>query len=462
VFEDLARRLGDVAPVLVPGRDDVARFDEPARGERGRAALVSTPATADEVADVVRICVAERVRMLPQGANTGLVGASVAPADPPTVVLSTERLCPTLDIDADAATATVGAGTRLSELNAAAAEHGLHLPIDVSSDPAIGGMVATNTGGCRVLRYGPMRRYVLAADIVAADEAASPLGSRNALRKDSRGLDVTQLAVGSGGTLGVVVGAVVGLVPLPRSAQTWWLAVDVPDRVPQLLALLERRRPGALSAFEVVSRAPLERTLATEGSPPSPFGEALPEVAVLAEWSFADDAPGVEDDIDAAFGAGLIADGRLVAPATAWALRHRISDSLRAYGVVLGHDVAVPRSVLMDVRRRATAAVAELAPDAVMCDFGHAGDGGLHLNVLVPADAGPPSPVLAGAIRAAIDDVVLSVGGSYSAEHGLGPLNAERWLATTPPLEQRLVTALKNTVDPHRLLGHPAHPYNLV
>ncbi len=104
--------------------------------------------------------------------------------------------------------------------------------------------------------------------------------------------------------------------------------------------------------------------------------------------------------------------------------------------------------------------MAALAPHAVMCDFGHAGDGGLHLNVLFPIESGPPSGEQRAAIRRAIDDLVIAAGGSYSAEHGLGPLNAERWLATTPPLEQQLVAALKNVVDPHRILGHPGHPYN--
>jgi FAD/FMN-containing dehydrogenase len=461
--DDLPRLFEDVTRVLVPGVDDIVRFDEPARGEVGHAAIVVAPSTVDEVRAVVRTAAATRVRLLPQGANTGLVGASVAPTHPLTVVLSTERLRADVTIDVEAATATVAAGTRLSELNAVAAEHGLQLPVDLAADPAIGGMIATNTGGSRVLRYGPMRRHVLGVQTVAADAGASVLGELRALRKDSRGLDPVHVSVGSGGTLGVITGAVVGLVARPRSMQTWWLAVDDAPRMSELLTFLERRQPGALSAFEVVSCSALERTLATDGAPPNPFGTTVPEVAVLAEWSLdGADVSGVEEDVDAAFAAGLITDGRLVDPATAWALRHRVSESLRTYGVVLGHDVSVPRSSLMDVRRRATDAVAAIVPDAVMCDFGHAGDGGLHLNVLIPTAAGPPSAQLQAAIRRSIDDLVAAAGGSYSAEHGLGPLNAERWLATTPPIEQRLVRALKDVVDPHRILGHPAHPYNLL
>jgi FAD/FMN-containing dehydrogenase len=461
--DELVQRFATVTDVLVSGVDDLARFDEPARGDEGHAAAVVLPATTDDVRDIVRIAVADSVRLLPQGANTGLVGGSVAPADPRTVVLSTERLRSDVLIDPGNATATVAAGTRLSELNAAAAEHGLQLPIDLAADPAIGGMIATNTGGSRVLRYGPMRRYVLSAEIVAADAEASVVGGMRALRKDSRGLDAAQLAVGSGGTLGVITGAVLDLVPLPRSVQTWWLSVDDPARVAELLALLQRRRADALSAFEFVSSTALERTLAADGSPPNPFGSDLPPAAVLAEWSSAaDDVDGLENDVDAAFAAGLVSDGRLVDPAAAWSLRHRVSEVLRTQGVVLGHDVSVPRASLMEVRRRAIDAVAALAPHAIMCDFGHAGDGGLHLNVLFPRDGGVPPTDLRTAIRRAIDELVVAAGGSYSAEHGLGPLNADRWLATTPAIEQRVIAALKDAVDPHRLLGHQRHPYNQV
>ncbi len=229
--DKLASLFGPITTVFAPGTDDVGRFEEPARGERGHAALVVAPATVDEVRASSASPPAPAFDLLPQGANTGLVGGSVPPVDPPTVVLSTERLRSAVTIDVDDATATVDAGTRLSELNAAAAEHGLQLPIDLGADPAVGGMIATNTGGSRVMRYGPMRRYVLATEIVAADDDASVFGSRSALRKDSRGLDATQLAVGSGGTLGVITAAVIDLVALPRSTQTWWLAVDDTARV---------------------------------------------------------------------------------------------------------------------------------------------------------------------------------------------------------------------------------------
>ena len=211
------------------------------------------PVDRDEVRAVVRYAVAAGVRLVPQGANTGLVGASVAPSEQPCVVLSTERLRAPITIEVGDASATVLAGTRLSELNGAAERHGLHLPIDLGADPCLGGMVATNTGGSRVLRHGPMRHHVLGVEVVAADDDATVYGSLAGVRKDSRGIDPTQLVIGSGGTLGVVTAVTVALTPIPRATETWWLAVDDPAVVVDVLTFLDGRRPGTISAFEYLS-----------------------------------------------------------------------------------------------------------------------------------------------------------------------------------------------------------------
>lgn len=471
----LAEGFRGAAAVLVPGEDDVARFEQPWRGPAGQAALVVLPSTVEEVRAVVAVAVSERVRLLPQGAVTGLVGASVPPADAPTVVLTTERLRAPLDVDPLAATATVGAGVRLSELNAVAARHRLELPVDLTADPSIGGMVATNTGGNRVLRHGAMRRHVLAVELVAADAMATVFGGGAALRKDSRGVDLAQLVVGSGGALGVITSATVALVPLARSVQTWWLATDNPDRVVEALSCFEERRPGAISAFEFVSREAWRRVLASPGAPADPFAGADHGGFVLAEWTFDGAVPEdgrdagdagdsavdlVAADVAAAVDRDLVTDGRLVDAASAWALRHGVTETLRRLGVVLGHDVSVPRATLMAMRAEAVDAIARIAPDAVVCDFGHVGDGGLHLNVLFPAGHGGPDGATAAAVGEAVFERAAAHAGSYSAEHGLGPLNASRWLAETPQLEQRLIAALKDVVDPGRLLGHPGHPYN--
>lgn len=450
-------------PVQRAAGDDLDRYEVPARGARGRAAAVVLPGSLDEVRDVVRAAHEARARLLPQGANTGLVGASTPTPAGDTVVVSLDRLANPIEIDEGGRLAVVWAGTRLSALNEAAAGLGAHLPVDLSADPSIGGMIATNTGGSRVMRYGPMRHHVLAVEAVAADRGASVIGGLGRVRKDSRGISPADYLVGSGGTLAIVTRAVLALAPVPRRTEVWWLALDHPSLAADLYGALSAARPGALSAFEFVSRAALERTVARDGAPPNPFGSSVPAAAVLAEWSALDPSSldGIEEDVAAVHEAGLIADGRAAPGAAAWGLRHRITDSLRAFGIVLGHDVSAPLGRLMALREEATRAVAAVVPHAVMCDFGHLGDGGLHLNVLVPTDveAGPDTRA---AVRACVDGAVARHGGSYSAEHGLGPLNADRWLATTGHAEQRAIAGLKAALDPRRILGHPGHPYNRI
>lgn len=448
------------AVLAAPG-DDLARYERPARGAAGRAAAVARPGDVAELRELVRWAVHHRVRLLPQGANTGLVGASVPTPDGDTVVLSTERLAGVEELSGTDATAMVLAGTRLSELNTRAGGLGLHLPVDLAADPTIGGMVATNTGGSRVLRYGPMRAHVLGVEAVLADRDATVLGPAGRLRKDSRGLDLAQLLVGSGGTLGIVTRVALALTAVPARVETWWLTLDRPEDVPEVFDRLRARRPGSLSAFEFVGRAALALTLAGPEAPPHPFGAAAPAAALLVEWS-ADDhraLDGLEDDLAAVAATGAVTDAHRLPAADAWAIRHRVSDSLRAAGTVLGHDVSTPRDRLFAARAEAIEALGAVAPDAQVCDFGHVGDGGLHLNLVVPP-GGDTSPARRAAVRDVIDRVVAAHGGSYSAEHGLGPLNAARWFAATPLAEQRLVAALKAAADPAGILGHPDHPYN--
>ena len=444
--------------------DDLTRYEQPARGPAGRAAAVALPSSTAELREVVRDAVRAGTRLIPQGANSGLVGASVPPPTGDAVVVCLDRLDGVVEFDPTEGVAVVRAGTRLSALAEVAAPHGLHLPVDLAADPSIGGMVATNTGGSRVMRYGPMRAHVLGLTAVAADADASSFGGSMRLRKDSRGLDPAHALVGSGGALGIVTEVVLTLAPLPRRIETWWLAVPDAARVPALFDVLTGARPGALSAFEFVSAAALEHTLAAPGAPASPFGGAVgagvPD-AVLVEWSASDDhsLDGLEDDIARAHELGLLVDGRLVDPAAGWGIRHRVSESLRTAGTVFGHDVSTPRHRLFAARAETIGELARVAPHGTVCDFGHVGDGGLHLNLVLPPGT-DASDALRIEVRGVVDEIVARHGGSYSAEHGLGPVNAERWLATTPPLERRLVAAIKAVVDPHRILGHPDHPYN--
>ena len=451
--------VGDL-PVL-PGMltTGLDAYEQPMRGPAGRARAVVRPQTIAEVQDILRWAIADRVPVLPQGANTGLVSSSIPDDSGAVVVLSTERMNGMMRIDPVERTATVGAGVRLSTLNGAAAAYGLHLPIDLSADPALGGMVSTNTGGTRVLRYGALRHHVLDLQMVTADDATSVLGGDRAVRKDSRGVDFTQMCIGAGGTLGVVTRVTISLTPIPTERATWWIMLE-PGREIDLLACLEQADVG-LSAFELVSANALLGPAQSPSAARLPFPElANGGAAALIEVEGPKATSHRLADIFAqAAQDGLLSDAVEMPFEKAWQIRHAVPDGLRCMGLVLGHDVAVPRRRIPAVRAAAAGLVAAIAPRATLCDFGHVGDGGLHLNVLFPRAGAPPTADERAELRAAMDALV-APDGTFSAEHGLGPLNAATWLASSTPIERAVITALKQVVDPHGILGHPGHPYN--
>jgi FAD/FMN-containing dehydrogenase len=454
-LDELRATLGSGAVLAVA--DDLSRYEHPARGAIGRARAVVRPANVSDVQAVVRWARRHRVRLVAQGANTGLVGASVPDASGTMVVLSLERLRGDIVIDPVDRTAVVPAGTPLSVLNEALAAHGLMFPIDLGADPSIGGMVATNTGGSRMVRYGDVRHHVLGVEAVLADEDASVLDALSPLRKDNTGLRLADLFVGSNGALGVVTRVAIEVVPRPRRRATWWVVPRDDDAVAELLVHLEHWRTGALSAFELVSRPAFLAGLAHGDHGHDPFTGDDPPIVLLVEFSGDDDS---DDDLLAALAAAgaLMSDGRAVPADVAWGLRHAISDGLRATGAVMGFDVSTTRSHIMALRA-AVAAVVARHPPARLCDFGHAGDGGLHLNIVHPAEA-PPDADRERALRDAVYAAVAECHGSFSAEHGIGPANAAWWRRYTSPVEQRLTAHLKHLFDPEGILGRPDLPFS--
>jgi FAD/FMN-containing dehydrogenase len=429
----------------------------------GRALAVVRPGDTEQVRAVVGWARRHRTPLVPQGANTGLVGASTPPPDGGCVVVSTDRLRRPPHIDADDRIAIVDAGVRLSELDAAAAQYGLHLPIDLGADPSIGGMVATNTGGSRMLAYGDMRRRVLGLRAVLADEACSVVDELTTLRKHNTGPSYTQLVIGAGGAFGVVTEVAVELEPLPRRRAVAWIAPRDGAAIVSALTALEHHHGRSLTAYEVMSAPALEAALALPGSVPAPFRGALGEHCVLVELSGGDE---VDDELlvalDALQGAGLLDDAEVPPAGSAWALRHSITEGLSRRGTVLGFDVSVPRGRLPELVVTVREELLERVPTATLADFGHWGDGGVHCNVLLPFD--DPAAELGSPQRAAIRELVLGTvvdrfGGSFSAEHGVGPLNADWWRRCTSSATRARWRQLTGVVDPLGILGHPGLPY---
>ncbi|HZQ26913.1 MAG TPA: FAD-binding oxidoreductase [Acidimicrobiales bacterium] len=457
--DDLRAALGDAA--VLTGADDLDRYERPARGAAGRAAFVVRPASTDEVRSVLRWAWEHNVRLVPQGANSGLVGASVPDSSGTVGVLSTERLTSGLVVDPAGRTAVVPAGVRLSALEDALAPHGLTFPIDLGADPTIGGMAATNTGGSRVLAYGDVRRRVLGVEVVLADADATVLDLLTTLRKDNSRMALHQLFVGSGGSLGIITKVAVDVVVRPTHQVTWWVVPASDAAVLDLLDHFERAADGGarLTAFELLSGPALAAGLSRLDAGANPFaGGAVPDTVLLVELSGGE---GTDDAFVVALErapSGSVADARAVPAARSWAVRHAVTEGLRARGEVVGFDVSAPRSTVLVLRDEARRMVTEQFPGVELCEFGHMGDGSLHLNVVLPGGGGGGAIDVA-ALRAAMYALVARHGGSFSAEHGIGPSNAAQWRAATPPAVQDLTERLVRLFDPRGLLGHPALPY---
>ncbi len=439
---------------------DMGPFVQAARYSGGRARLVVLPADAEQVSAVLRLCRERGVPVVPQGANTGLVGASTPDAGGRQVVLSLKRLTGLFDLDRANRAVAVGAGWDLDSLNQRLEPHGLFFPVDISSAPSVGGMIATNAGGSRVLRYGDMRRNVLALQAVLPD--GTVVGDLRGLRKNSTGLDLKQLFIGTGGSFGIVTAALLDLALLPRQVTTALVVPRDEEAVNDLMALVEARAGEFLSAFESMSGPALSAALHHRPQLRNPFTGAVPEETILVELMSAT-ARDTGLDLEAlllsvleeGYEAGIISDAIPGPAAELWALRHAISEGLRGLGRVIGLDVSVSRGRMSAFRAAASAWVRAHFPELLICGFGHRGDGGDHFNLVIPRDqdtAYPPERVAAvreGVYRLLVEEFQ----GSYSAEHGIGPVNLSHHQRFADPAQQAMARLLQSHLDPDGLLG---------
>jgi len=461
VVRDLIGVLGTAG--VVQDSADAALYERGYRYGSGRALAVARPGTVAELQAVVRYCFAHDLKIVPQGANTGLVGASTPDQTGDQVVLSLDRLRGVEAVDIHNRTAVALGGTRLSVLNRAVGQHELFFPIDLGSDPSLGGMVATNTGGSRLLRYGDVQRNLLGLEVVLPDAEATVLTDLTGLRKDNSGIDLKQLFVGTSGSFGIVTRAQVELHRLPRQAATALVVPVSHAAVPELLAFLEARAGEFLGAFEGMSANAMAAALAHNPSLRNPFSSTgLPEYAVLVELvsSMPTDSFDLAELLAQILGRAMEAEHALVKDARFgraedfWGLRHCISDGVRAAGKIIGFDISVPRSQLPALRSDLVALLREQYPQLRVCDFGHCGDGGDHFNLVWPHGAGTYDAVIVENVRQLIyDRVVRKFGGSFSAEHGVGPHNIAYYKRYTSAVDRMLAARLKGMFDPKGLLG---------
>ena len=449
--EQLADIVG-AGNVLTRPADTAPYFTDWRRQFAGTAEAVVRPGVTEEVSRVVALCAREGVAVVPQGGNTGLSGGSVPTGRQREIVLSLSRMNRIRSLDALDDTITVEAGCVLAAVQKAAADAGRLFPVSLAAEGScqIGGNLSTNAGGVNVLRYGSSREQVLGLEVVLPDGRV--WDGLRALRKDNTGYDLKQLFVGAEGTLGVITAAVLRLHPKPTASCTAWIALETPSAAVALLAALRERLGDRLSAFELVSRACLEAVLAHAPQNQDPLAAAHPWY-VLAELADGGEQAALRERAERALfdcaERGALRDAVLAqsdAQARAlWRLRETIPE---AQFTNVKHDVSVAVSKTPALIERAGEALAGAFPDARPYVFGHVGDGNLHYNV------GPESLV---AQRAAVNRVVYGevakLGGSISAEHGLGQLKREEIRARKSALEMELMRKVKDALDPAGLMN---------
>ena len=428
---------------------------------RGRAAAVVRPASTGETSKVVALLAGMRVGIVPQGGNTSLCGASVPDASGTQVVVNLSRMNRVRAVDADNNTMTVEAGCVLASLQREAESHGRLFPLSLGAEGSaeIGGNLSTNAGGTAVLRYGNTRELVLGLEVVLPDGRVWD-GLRG-LRKDNTGYDLKHLFIGAEGTLGVVTAAVVKLFPLPRARAPAFVGGDSPAAAIALLGALRERCGERVTGFELIARICLDLVLRHIPGSREPLPAAHPwYVLVELSDSTGEEALGalLEGALAAALEAGHARDAAIAASGAQrsefWKLREGISEAQKLDGVSIKHDVSVPVSRVPDLISRADAELARRFPDIRIVAFGHAGDGNIHYNCS-KAERQEAKAFFAQAheVNRVVYDTVHALGGSISAEHGLGVLKRDEIARYKSPLELELMRSIKRTLDPHGIMN---------
>ncbi len=427
----------------------------------GKALAVVRPASTAEVAAVVKVCAAHGLSLVPQGGNTGLVGGGVPDASGTQVLLSLRRLNRIRRIDSANLALTAEAGCILQSVQEAAAAQGLMFPLSLAAEGSctLGGNLATNAGGTQVLRYGNARALCLGLEVVTAE--GEVWDGLSGLRKDNSGYDLRDLYIGSEGTLGIITAATVALTPQPAAITT---ALASCASMRDAMSLLERSRArlgAGLTGFEVMGRFALDLVARHFPALPAPLPDAT--WTVLLEHSDNEGQAQARQRFESLLGDalehGLIQDA-VVAESLAqsralWHLRESIPLAQSEEGLNIKHDIALPLSAIAEFVEQTDAALQAHLPGLRLVNFGHLGDGNLHYNVQGPAgeDALRFLAEQEQAVNTIVYDAVQRLGGSISAEHGVGELKREEIVERKSPVAIALMRRIKQALDPQQRLN---------
>ena len=447
--------------LLTADADTAAYCEDWRRLYQGRTPAVVRPASTAELAEVVRLCAARGVALVPQGGNTSMVGGATPSADGSQVVLSLSRMNRIRAVDPIDMTMVIEAGVPWKLAQDAAAEAGCLLPLSISSEGTaqVGGILSANAGGNNTLRYGNARDLVLGLEVVLPD--GQVWDGLRSLRKDNTGYCLRQLFIGAEGTLGVITAAVLKLAARPLETEVALAAVPSPDAASALCRRFQQHDAAAVQAFEYMSGAGMALVLRHIPGTVLPLAEAAPHYA-LVELATSRPGAGLRDAMEAVLGQameeGLVLDAALADSgaqrAAMWRLREEHAEAQKREGASVKNDVSVPVSRVPELIARAAAACEALIPGIRPVPFGHLGDGNIHFNLEQPpgwtaADFLARSHDIMDAVNAVVQDL----DGSFSAEHGVGMLKPYMMPGWRGGAELDAMRRIKVALDPQGIMN---------
>lgn len=427
----------------------------------GRAAAMLSPTTTEEVAAIIRLCAEADVALVPQGGNSGMVGGATPDASGDQILLSLRRMNRTRRIDKAAQLAVVEAGVILEVFHNEAIANGLRFPLTLGGkgSATIGGLVSTNAGGTQVLRHGTMRALVAGIEAVLPD--GSIFDGLAPLKKDNRGYDLRHLFCGAEGTLGIVTAACLHLVPAAAARRTAWIGLESPENALRLLRHLDVAIGRELEGFELIAHSCLDAVLRHIPQTRAPLADAQPWYVLLELAGESDHALGeaLERQLAAALDTGLIRDVAIAKndreSEDFWRLRDSISEAERAEGPALQHDISVPVDLMPAFIAENPQRLERAFPGARALSFGHLGDGNVHHHVQPPPGIDGAAWIAAhgAAVSRLVYTHVLELGGSISAEHGIGQMKRDILAELDSPARLTALRGIKAGLDPAGLFN---------
>lgn len=424
----------------------------------GHTPVVLRPGSVQEVRDILKLANETKTAIVPQGGNTGLVGGQIPHHGE--VVLSLNRLTTIRDVDPVSNTITADAGVTLQQVREAAAAVDRLYPLLLPSEGSctVGGNLSTNAGGVTAVAWGIARQQVVGVEVVLADGRL--LNNLNKLKKDNTGYDLKNLFVGAEGTLGVITGAVLRLLPRPRSTETAFVGLATPEDALKLLGIALGHAGSSVTSYELIERIGIDGVLKhVEGSRDPLAGRhhwyVLIELSSQAE-------SGLRDTMETILGEGLergVIEDATISESGAqskafWHMREMFAEVQRRIGVSIKHDISVPVAAVPEFIARAHAETQKAFPGSRPLAFGHLGDGNLHYNVIQPEGMDKEAWLARWHdVNKVVFDIVLSLNGSISAEHGVGVMKRDLLPSIKDKTAIEVMRAIKHTLDPNGILN---------